>query len=154
MEASEKQQEVQVMHALHLPSTYTCSPVKHKKLRLFCRLTKLLRSNLYLWVLFPILQKKFGLSNKWAHWGKKRWLWCLSCWPMKYNSFFHAKIICKSISPKCFVKLSSALRKWMHLMPVILSHIVNNCVAINETIAMTEAQTDKERGDDITSIHD
>ena len=38
-------------------------------------------------------------------------------------------------------------------MPVILSHIVNNCVAINETIAMTEAQTDKERGDNITSMH-
>ena len=48
----------------------------------------------------------------------------------------------------------SILRKWMHLMPVILSHIVNNCVAINETMAMTEAQTDKERGDNITSMHD
>ena len=42
----------------------------------------------------------------------------------------------------------------MHLMPVILSYIVNNRVAINETMAMTEAQTDKERGDNITSMHD
>ena len=28
------------------------------------------------------------------------------------------------------------------------------CVAINETMAMTEAQTDKERGNNITSMHD
>ena len=57
MEANTKQHKVRVMHASCLPSTSSCSPVKHKKLRLFCKLTQLLRSNLCLWVLFPILQK-------------------------------------------------------------------------------------------------
>ena len=42
----------------------------------------------------------------------------------------------------------------MHLMPVILSHIFNNCVAINETITVTETQADKERDDNTTSINE
>ena len=38
-------------------------------------------------------------------------------------------------------------------MPVILSHIFNNCVTINETITVTETQADKERDDNTTSIN-
>lgn len=53
-----------------------------------------------------------------------------------------------------FCETQFSIKKMKHLMPVILSYIVNNCVAINETMAMTEAQTDKERGDNITSMHD
>lgn len=64
MEANTKQHKVRVMNASCSPSACSCSPVKHKKLRLFCRLTQLLRSNLCLWALFPILQKNFFLVGE------------------------------------------------------------------------------------------
>lgn len=69
MEANTKLHKVRVMNASCSPSACSCSPVKHKKLRLFCRLTQLLRSNLCLWALFPILQKNF-FSSRWEKWGK------------------------------------------------------------------------------------
>ena len=42
----------------------------------------------------------------------------------------------------------------MNAFDACRSRIVNNCVAINETIAVTETQADKERGDNTTSINE